>query len=140
MRSTSFFYCSSGTLFANSPRIAIPHSLRHTRKHLNRGAFLFLFCGANEDLNASSCLWQELGSHTATEDRRARSPGAGGGYLRICEYPILAPQKASSHKVVSKSYCRTGVLDCPLEKKLIRRKQIIIPDRFSKSLPGLSYI
>ena len=30
----------------------------------------------------------------------------------------------------------TGVLDCPLEKKLIRRKQIINPDRFLKVCRG----
>ena len=40
--------------------LAVPHSLP-----LNRGCYFLFYDAENEDLNPFSCLWQELGSHTA---------------------------------------------------------------------------
>ena len=55
-----------------------------------------------------------------------------GHQKTTCERVVLIRKLASC--IVG-----TGVLDCPLEKKLIRRKQIIIPDRL-KSVGVILYI
>ena len=55
------------------------------KKDTIRCPFFFSFGIGIEDSHHSSR--SEWGSHTPTEDRRARSSGAGRGYLRSGEYP-----------------------------------------------------